>query len=174
MKQPKFILDLKRIASLIPYSLNSPPTTQRLVCKAINLQYLIIPKIESPIHLLQAPLHRIIPKLPTRLAPHKMSHQWPPMVTKTRVIIFNHLLISINQNPPIAMQVITILKINLTLPLVPLLSQQINHCRLIISFKNRPILKLTREHFPSFISNFPFGPHWSPSIKNIQRPLTIP
>src|ERR1044072_6114110 len=109
MKQAKFIFDLKRIATLIPYSLNSP-TTQRLVSEAINLQYLVISKIESHIHLLQASLNRVIPKLPTRLATHKMSHQGPPMITKTRVVILNHLLIPINQNTPVAMQVISILK----------------------------------------------------------------
>ncbi|KAJ0859086.1 hypothetical protein HanRHA438_Chr13g0608421 [Helianthus annuus] len=67
-----------------------------------------------------------------------------------------------------------ILQINLIRPSLLLRRQYPNHRRLIIRFKNRPILKLSRQQLPRFIPNLPFRPHRSPNVNQIQRPLTIP
>nr|GLL41333.1 hypothetical protein C4D60_Mb08t22710 [Ipomoea trifida] len=83
MKQPVFVPRIKGIASFVPNPLHSL-TRESLMHESIHLQDLIIPEVESAIHLLQAPLDGIIPKLQARLAPHKVCNQWPPMIPKAR------------------------------------------------------------------------------------------
>uniref|UniRef100_A0A3Q7EGS7 Uncharacterized protein n=1 Tax=Solanum lycopersicum TaxID=4081 RepID=A0A3Q7EGS7_SOLLC len=133
--------------------------------ESIHLQDLVVTKVECTIHLLQAPLYRIISKLCTRLATHKVSNKWPPMVTKTRVVILNHLFIFIYQNSPVTVQVISILKINLITPYLLLCCQYIYHCRLIISFKNWSIFKLPSKKRPGFL---PYLSLWSHRCQHIK------
>ncbi|CAN4113566.1 unnamed protein product [Withania somnifera] len=141
--------------------------------ETIQLQDLVVTKVECTIHLLQAPLYRIISKLRTRLATHKVSNKWPPMVSKTRVVILNHLFIFIYQNSPVTVQVVSIFKIHLITPFLPLSCQYIYHCRLIISFKNWSIFKLPSKKCPSFFPNLSLWSHRCQNIKQIQSPLSI-
>ncbi|PON80356.1 hypothetical protein PanWU01x14_008060 [Parasponia andersonii] len=103
-----------------------------------------------------------------------MRHQRPPVITKTRMVILNHLLITINQNTPIAMEIISTLQINLLTPQISLLIQKIDHGGLIIGLENRPPLELPSENLPCFVSDLPLRPHRSPSVENVERPLAIP
>lgn len=172
MKQTKIILDVKRITGLIPDPLH-PPARQRFMLKTIHLQDLIVPKVERTVHLLQASLNRIIPKFPTRLATNKVSDKRPAMVTQPWMVVLDHLLIPINQNAPVAMEVVAALKVDLVAPLVTLSGENVNHGRLVISLEHRPVLQECSEDLAGLDSSRTFRPHRSPNIEEIQRPLAI-
>lgn len=112
MKQPKLVFHLKWIASLVPHSLDFA-TSQRFVGETIDLQNLIIPKVKGSVHLLKTPFHRVIPKLPAGFATHKVSHQWPPVVTQTRVVVLYHFFVFVDKYSPVAVKIVSIFQVYL-------------------------------------------------------------
>ncbi|PIN27007.1 hypothetical protein CDL12_00225 [Handroanthus impetiginosus] len=101
-------------------------------------------RIESPLHALQTPLHWIIPVTPTRFTANEMRHKWPPLITQARMVLLNHLLITIHQTLPKSMQIIGVLNKNLVHPLILLCNQQVYQCRLIVRLKSWPTLQIGR------------------------------
>ncbi|RDX80141.1 hypothetical protein CR513_39351, partial [Mucuna pruriens] len=72
------------------------------------------------------------------------------------------------------MQIEGILKKHLLHPLVLFGEKQIYQRRLIVGLKSGPSLEIGGQDLPGLLTNRPLGAHGSPSIKQIQRPLTIP
>ncbi|GJN31212.1 hypothetical protein PR202_gb19578 [Eleusine coracana subsp. coracana] len=95
------------------------------------------------------------------------------MITEPWLVILKHLLIPIDQDPPVAMEVVPILKVHLITPFLTLCSEDIHHRRLIISLEHRPILQELGEHLSSLNTDRTLWSHWRPGVEHVKRPLAV-
>lgn len=159
----KLVYWLQRRDCLIsdPFNLG---TQQSPVAKPIQLQHLIICKIKSPLHALEASIDCVISIAATRFAPYKMCHKGPSLIAQSWMILLYHLFIPVNQTFPKPVQVVLILHINLLYPFFLLRKQEIYQRRLIIGLKCWPAFQISCQYLPSFVTDLPFWSHWGPSI----------
>jgi hypothetical protein len=143
------------------------------VCEPIHLQDLVIPKIECTVHILEASLDRVVSKFATRLAPDKVCDEWPPVIAEPWLVILKHLLVPVDQDPPVAMEVVPILKVNLITPFLALRREDVHHGRLIVGLEYLPILQGLGQHLAGFNADRALWPHWRPGIQLVKRPLAV-
>ncbi|CAL9133369.1 unnamed protein product [Musa textilis] len=172
MQQPQFILQLQRVTGLIPDPLH-PSAGERLVGEPVHLQDLIVPKVESAIHLLEAALHGIIPKLAARLAADEVGDEGPAMVAKARVVVLDHLLVAVNKDAPVTVEVVGALEVDLVSPPVTLGDKEVDHGGLVVGLEYGAVLEEGGEDLARLGTGLALGAHGRPDVEEVERPLAV-
>ncbi|GER41975.1 calcium-dependent lipid-binding family protein [Striga asiatica] len=102
-----------------------------------------------------------------------MGHKRPPVVTQARMVLSHHVLIMVNKTLPIPVQIKRVLDKNLVHPPLFLRKQHVYQGRLIVCLERRPALQMSCQDLTRFIADRALGPHWSPNVQQIQRPLAV-
>jgi hypothetical protein len=98
-------MQVQRVCSVVPGALHLG-SLKTAVLKPITLQDLVVSKVESSLHLVQASLDCIISIAATRLATHKVGNKWPTVIAIARMVLLHHFLIQVHNAHPVAMQIV--------------------------------------------------------------------
>jgi hypothetical protein len=148
---------------------------ERAVLEAVGLQNLVVAEVEGALHLCNAALHGVVAVAATGLAPHEVRDEGPAVVAVAAgVVLGHHGLVALHQDDPVAVQVVLVLQEHLGRPPRLLCEQQVDERALVVGLERGPPGERGREHLPGLHAHRALGTHGSPSVQQIQRPLTVP
>ena len=138
----------------------------------IELQDLVVAKIEGPLHLQQAALDAVRRRVPARLAPHKMRHERPLLVAGAGFVGFHELFVAVHDDDPVAVEVVGILQEDLGRPFLGLGDEQVREHRLVVGVEHWSV----GEHLAELLADLDGDPrvaHGRPGVQHVERPLAV-
>lgn len=95
------------------------------------------------------------------------------MIPKPWMEDLEHLLVSVDNDVPVAMEEVGALEIDLVPPSVALGGEEVDHGGLVVGFKERAFLQIGGEDLAGLDAGLAFRPHRSPHVEEVKRPLAI-